>query len=75
MAKKKKTAYVCQECGYDSPRWLGRCPGCGRWNTMVEEIVTPEPAQAGGLSLGLTDAVPPQPIGEIETEDLPRYRG
>ena len=73
MAKKKKTAFVCQECGYDSPKWLGRCPGCGQWNTMVEEIVAPEPAQAGGLSLGLTDAVPPQPIGEIETEDLPRY--
>ena len=37
MAKIKKI-YVCQECGAQSPKWLGQCPGCGEWNTMVEEI-------------------------------------
>jgi len=37
MAKLKKT-YVCQECGYEAPRWLGKCPSCNEWNTMVEEI-------------------------------------
>ncbi|MDE7402347.1 MAG: DNA repair protein RadA [Muribaculaceae bacterium] len=37
---KTKTAYVCSNCGYDSPKWLGKCPGCGEWNTMVEEKVT-----------------------------------
>ena len=36
MAKKPKTVYVCQECGYESPRWMGKCI-CGAWNTMVEE--------------------------------------
>jgi len=35
---KLKTAYVCQECGYRSVKWLGRCPSCGEWNTLVEEI-------------------------------------
>ncbi len=34
---KPRTFYVCQECGYRSPKWLGRCPGCGQWETLVEE--------------------------------------
>ena len=34
---KTKTAYVCTECGYDSPKWYGKCPSCGSWNTMAEE--------------------------------------
>lgn len=36
---KNRTAYVCQECGYSSAKWFGRCPGCGLWNTLVEEEV------------------------------------
>lgn len=36
---KTKTAYVCQNCGADSPKWLGKCPSCGEWNTYVEEIL------------------------------------
>ncbi len=70
--KKKKTVYVCQDCGYDAPKWLGRCPGCGAWNTMVEEFVQPETA-GGGLRLGLSDAAKPVPIGEVKVEDLPRF--
>ncbi len=38
MAKKSKVQFVCQNCGYVSPKFLGRCPNCGKWNTMVEEI-------------------------------------
>lgn len=72
MAKKKKTVYVCQECGYDAPKWLGRCPGCGAWNTMTEETVMPEPA-GSGLRLGLSDAARPQPIAAVTVEDLPRF--
>ena len=38
MAKEtKKTVFLCGECGYESPRWMGKCPACGAWNTMVEE--------------------------------------
>ena len=40
MASKAKTMYFCQECGYESAKWLGQCPGCRRWNTFVEEKVT-----------------------------------
>lgn len=36
---KTKMAYVCTECGYDSPKWYGKCPSCGNWNTMAEEIL------------------------------------
>ena len=35
---KIKTKFVCQDCGYESPKWMGKCPGCGKWNTLVEEF-------------------------------------
>ena len=40
MAKDKKSVYFCQECGYESPKWMGQCPQCRRWNTMVEEQIS-----------------------------------
>ncbi len=36
---KEKTVYVCSNCGQDSPKWVGKCPSCGEWNTLVEELV------------------------------------
>ena len=39
--KKPKTAYICQKCGAASPKWLGRCPECGEWGTIIEELVAP----------------------------------
>jgi DNA repair protein RadA/Sms len=41
MAKKSTTSFVCQECGYDSPQWLGKCPECGNWNSMKEFHMSP----------------------------------
>ena len=75
MAKKKKTVFVCQECGYETAKWMGKCPGCGAWNTMVEEVVAPESdgGSSGGLRLGLSDSQKPQPIAEVAIEDLPRF--
>jgi len=35
---KQKTVFICQSCGTRSPKWLGRCPGCGEWNTLIEEV-------------------------------------
>ena len=37
---KEKTIFFCTECGYESAKWLGKCPGCNSWNTMVEQRVT-----------------------------------
>ncbi len=39
---KAKTMYVCSQCGYETPRWLGRCPDCGSWNTLEEQQAAPE---------------------------------
>lgn len=70
---KNKTMFVCQECGYDTPKWMGKCPGCGKWNTMVEEVVKKAvDTRQQGLSLGLSDASKPCPISDVAVEDLPR---
>ena len=37
---KTKTTFFCQSCGYESAKWLGKCPSCSAWNTFVEEVVT-----------------------------------
>ena len=37
---KEKTLFACTACGYETSRWVGRCPGCGAWNTMVESAVS-----------------------------------
>lgn len=54
MPKDKfKTVYVCTNCGETSPRWMGRCPSCGAWNTMAEDVVREEkPARASGGGKG-----------------------
>ena len=46
LLAKVKTKFVCQNCGYVSPKYLGRCPNCGVWNQMVEEVEHPEAAKA-----------------------------
>ena len=35
---KNTTKFVCQQCGYSTPKWLGKCPGCSGWNTLTEEV-------------------------------------
>ena len=50
MLKNKKTVYFCQECGYESAKWMGQCPGCKSWNTFVEETVsTKKPSSSGAM--------------------------
>ena len=48
---KARTRFVCQNCGYISPKWLGRCPECNEWNTLVEEIIVPEDKTLEQISL------------------------
>ncbi len=45
MAKGRTTVFFCQSCGYESPKWLGQCPGCGEWNSFVEETVEKKSAK------------------------------
>lgn len=49
---KIKSIYVCSECGYESPKWFGKCPGCGEWNTMDEQL--PSTASVGRSSAGIS---------------------
>lgn len=65
---KRKTKFMCQECGYVSAKWMGKCPGCGSWNTMVEEVEK-APAKRGAFahSEGSSIAAKPLSITEIET--------
>ena len=71
---RKKTAYVCSECGYDSAKWFGKCPACGKWNTMVEEFIPEEKSTSSKNSSRLFSTnQKPVPISKVETEDLPRF--
>ena len=68
---KEKTVYVCSHCGQESPKWVGKCPSCGQWNTYVEEVVRPEPV--GKRQSGIvTIKSKPVPLGQIEGGDEPR---
>lgn len=46
MAKDKKSIFFCQNCGYESAKWMGKCPSCGKWNSMVEETVSTKQTSA-----------------------------
>jgi len=67
---KTKTAYFCQSCGYESAKWLGKCPSCNQWNTFVEEIVEKNPA---AVPTWKNDSAParklskPSKVNEIES--------
>src|ERR1041384_3830463 len=43
-----KTAFFCQQCGYETPKWTGKCPSCGAWNSFVEEVVERDTAKKSG---------------------------
>lgn len=64
---KIKSIYVCSECGYESPKWLGRCPGCGEWNTMNEEL----PQQTANKNI-ISNAAQVLPINEITGDEEER---
>lgn len=65
---KIKVQYVCQECGYDSPKWLGKCPACNAWNTMVEEAVSSKKEHK--KSNAAVDK--PRPITAVDMAAVPR---
>lgn len=74
---KEKTVYVCSECGGTSPKWLGKCPACGAWNTLIEQVNAP--AAAGGQNrygampfASLAGATELTVLSEIEASDVAR---
>lgn len=64
---KLKTTFFCQSCGAQSPKWVGRCPACGEWNTYVEEVVQkPSEVKTPGISSTSQRAPKPQLVTEID---------
>lgn len=68
MAQKTKTVYFCSNCGYESPKWLGKCPACGEWNSFVEERVSSK-ASKGEKRRGLVESSKPVRLSEIQSEE------
>lgn len=68
---KQKTSFFCQNCGAQSPRWMGKCPSCGEWNTLVEEVVRRETEKKGIGGHGSFHSKP-QRIQEIVYESEKR---
>ncbi|HEU5462800.1 MAG TPA: ATPase domain-containing protein, partial [Candidatus Binatia bacterium] len=64
---KTKIVFACGNCGYQSPKWLGKCPDCGQWNTFSEERFEKALSARGELSLGTKED--PAPIHAIETAE------
>lgn len=67
---KDKLRFVCQECGYETIKWLGQCPGCKQWNTFVEEVVSSEKTKQQVTFL----SNPPRSIQEIRPEQYQRLK-
>ena len=65
---KKYTQYVCQDCGYTNPRYFGRCPNCGNWDTLVEEQVEKAPASSTKSFSRFNATSVPQPIQDIQSD-------
>src|SRR2546423_6658970 len=73
---KIRTAYFCQNCGYESAKWLGKCPSCQQWNTFVEEIIQKETKKSSSNDWqsynGEVSTKKIQALHEIKTKDTPR---
>ena len=69
---KTKTVFYCTSCGNESPKWVGRCPGCGQWNTLVEHVEKPTPAgRAKAAPVGMSRT--PKKLHEVDTGDEIRF--
>lgn len=71
---KTHTRYVCQECGRVAASYMGKCPQCGAYNTMVEEVIHEEPATKKTAVRGLTGRSAPRPIGDVSSDAEDRIK-
>lgn len=67
---KSKSSFVCQECGYETAKWFGKCPGCGQWNTLVEEI---KKEVIKSKRVGISSNNKPESILNIKSGEFDRY--
>lgn len=73
MAPKSKSVYICSECGYETPKWLGKCPGCGEWSTLQEEIRTAQTLKDTAKSAKI-HSVSSYALSEIKPDNEIRYK-
>lgn len=71
MAKGKKTVFYCQNCGYESGKWMGQCPGCHSWNSFVEETIAVTPGKSK-MNIRSQDVQKPVTLREIESQEEER---
>jgi DNA repair protein RadA/Sms len=73
---KKKTHFVCQFCGYQSSKWMGKCPNCNQWESLIEEKIDETGPKMGGLSVGglQEERVVPQPIDQVVMSETSRIQ-
>ena len=69
---KSKTIYTCTECGASAPRWMGQCPGCKAWNTLIESVAEPEPGSNKNRYQALAKSQPVATLSEIEAAEVER---
>lgn len=74
MAKKSTVSFVCQECGYDSPQWLGKCPECGNWNSMKEFRMSPAAQKIVNSHNVVSQQIKPQQLKEIAYQEKSRMQ-
>ena len=72
MAKALKTSYVCSECGHREPKWTGKCPDCGAWDSFIEETVS-VPTETGRTSAPMK-SLSAVPLNDISFKDESRYK-
>lgn len=70
---KTKSAFFCQNCGYETPKWLGKCPSCNEWNTFVEELVEKQIPQVIAFSKS-GESAQPKNLSEIEQQEHQRVK-
>ena len=73
MPKVRKSVYVCQQCGAQSPRWAGRCPHCDAWNSLVETLPAVDNGPRG-LGIATSGQSQPQSLAHVTSADFPRLQ-
>ena len=74
MAGKIKTVFVCNECGYETPKWMGQCPNCNEWNTLEEQVISDKKMTGfSSVSTSVKTIASAKSLSQIDITDEQRY--
>ena len=74
MAKDSKSIFFCQNCGYESAKWMGQCPACREWNSFAEEVLTKKNTAKSGAARDAVRGIQVKSVSEIPIGDENRIR-